>query len=75
MTVDLELQNDFKIAMGKIKELQRENNSLRSQNKILKEKYEDLWVQNKLQMSKIVEYRRLIEHYEDGAPLYVQVDS
>ena len=75
MKVELELLNDFRIVSEKVKELQRENNSLRSQNKILKEKYEDLWVQNKLQMSKIVEYRRLIEHYEDGAPLYVQVDS
>lgn len=75
MTVDLELQNDFKIAREKIKELQRENNSLRSQNKILRDKYEDLWMQNKLQMSKIVEYRRLIEHYEDGAPRYVNPEN
>ena len=75
MTVDLELQNDFKIAREKIKELQRENNSLRSQNKILRDKYEDLWMSNKIQMSKIVEYRRLIEHYEDGAPRYVNPEN
>ena len=63
---------DLELAVKKIKELKAENKDLKCQLRIMTEKYEDAWYQNKLQMSKIVEYRRLIEHYEDGAPLYVQ---
>ena len=66
------LVTDLELAVKKIKELKAENKDLKCQLRIMTEKYEDAWYQNKLQMSKIVEYRRLIEHYEDGAPLYVQ---
>lgn len=69
------LANDLRLAMKKIEELKAENISLRSKIKSLEKKNEDLWITNKLQMSKMVEYRRIIEHYEDGAPLYVQGDS
>ena len=69
------LANDLRLAMKKIEELKAENISLRSKIKSLEKSKEELWMANKLQMSKIVEYRRLIEHYEDGAPLYVQRDG
>lgn len=59
-------------ALKKVEELKVENRNLKCQLRIMTEKYEDAWFQNKLQMSKIVEYRRIIEHYEDGAPLYVR---
>lgn len=69
---EIELANDFILALKKIDELKAENRNLRCQIGILQEKYDDLWLTNKYQMSKIVEYRRKIEHYEDGAPMYVQ---
>lgn len=68
------LAEDFNIAMKKIESLKRENRDLRRQVENLKRKNEELWLSNKIQMSKIVEYRRKIEHYEDGAPLYVPKD-
>ena len=67
-TADLSV--DFKLALKKIDELKAENRNLRCQLGILKEKYDDLWLSHKYQMSKIVEYRRKLEHYEDGAPEY-----
>ena len=70
----LDLQEDLKLAMTAISKLKAENHDLQCQVRILKEKNEELWLSNKLQMSKIVEYRRIIEHYEDGAPLYVPQD-
>lgn len=69
---EIELANDFILALKKIDELKAENRNLRCQIGILQEKYDDLWLTNKYQMSKIVEYRRKIEHYEDGAPMYVR---
>lgn len=69
---EIELANDFILALKKIDELKAENRNLRCQLGILQEKYDDLWLTNKYQMSKIVEYRRKIEHYEDGAPMYVR---
>lgn len=58
-------------ALKKVEELKAENKNLTCQLRIMREKYEEQWQINKLQMSKIVEYRRKIEHYEDGAPDYV----
>lgn len=52
-------------------ELKAENNNLKCQLRIMTDKYNEMWYENKLQMSTIVKYRRLIEHYEDGAPNYV----
>ena len=72
---EIELANDFILALKKIDELKAENRNLRCQLGILQEKYDDLWLTNKYQMSKIVEYRRKIEHYEDGAPMYVPSDT
>ena len=69
---EIELANDFILSLKKIDELKAENRNLRCQLGILQEKYDDLWLTNKYQMSKIVEYRRKIEHYEDGAPMYVR---
>ena len=69
---EIELANDFILALKKMDELKAENRNLRCQIGILQEKYDDLWLTNKYQMSKIVEYRRKIEHYEDGAPMYVR---
>ena len=63
--------SDFSMAMKRINEFKAENSNLKCQIRILEKKNEDLLMQTRLQMSKIVEYRRLIEHYEDGAPLYV----
>lgn len=63
--------SDFAMAMKRVNELKAENNNLKCQIRILEKKNEDLLMQTRLQMSKIVEYRRIIEHYEDGAPLYV----
>lgn len=63
--------SDFTIAMKRINDLKAENNDLRCKIRILERKNEELRMQTQLQMSKIVEYRRIIEHYEDGAPLYV----
>ena len=70
-----ELVRDIILAMEKIKQLEADNHNLECQVRIWKEKYEEMWLSNKIQMSRIVEYRRIIEHYEDGAPLYVQKDS
>ena len=70
-----DIKSDLVIAMRKIKAQEAEIRNLKCQLRIAQEKYDDLWITNKIQMSKIVEYRRLIEHYEDGAPLYVQRDS
>ena len=67
-TADLSV--DFKLALKKINKLKAENKNLKCQLGILKEKYDDLWLSHKYQMSKIVEYRRKLEHYEDGAPDY-----
>lgn len=72
MTNESDLFDDLKHAIKKIDELKAENRNLRCQIGILQEKYDDLWLTNKYQMSKIVEYRRKIEHYEDGAPMYVR---
>ena len=72
MTNESDLFDDLKHAIKKIDELKAENRNLRCQLGILQEKYDDLWLTNKYQMSKIVEYRRKIEHYEDGAPMYVR---
>lgn len=74
MGYQADLLNDIKLATKKIDELKAENHNLKCQIRILTEKNEDLWYQNKLQMSKIVEYRRKLEHYEDGAPMYVPND-
>lgn len=52
-------------------ELKAENKNLKCQLRIMTDKYNEMWYENKLQMSTIVKYRRLIEHYEDGAPNYV----
>ena len=52
-------------------ELKAENKDLKCQLRIMTDKYNEMWYENKLQMSTIVKYRRLIEHYEDGAPNYV----
>lgn len=52
-------------------ELEAENKNLKCQLRIMTDKYNEMWYENKLQMSTIVKYRRLIEHYEDGAPNYV----
>lgn len=52
-------------------ELKDENKNLKCQLRIMTDKYNEMWYENKLQMSTIVKYRRLIEHYEDGAPNYV----
>ena len=65
-----DMSADFIIALKKIDELKAENRNLKCQLEILKEKYDDLWLSHKYQMSKIVEYRRKLEHYEDGAPDY-----
>ena len=62
-------------ALKKVEELKAENKNLTCQLRIMREKYEEQWLANKLQMSKIVEYRRIIEHYEDGAPMYVPQDG
>lgn len=70
-----QLIKDLKLAMAKIKKLEADNHNLECQIRIWKEKYEEMWLSNKIQMSRIVEYRRIIEHYEDGAPLYAQKDS
>ena len=51
--------------------LVEENRNLKCQLRIMQQKYEDMWYENKLQQTTIVKYRRLIEHYEDGAPNYV----
>lgn len=69
--VESDIKSDLVIAMRKIKAQEAEIHNLKCQLSIMQEKYDDLWITNKIQMSKIVEYRRLIEHYEDGAPLYV----
>lgn len=74
MANESDLFNDLKLAIKKIEGLRAENHDLQCQIKILKEKNEELWLSNKLQMSKIVEYRRRLEHYEDGAPNYVPND-
>lgn len=55
----------------KIDEIISENSDLKCQIRILREKLENAEYLNKLQMTEIVKYRRLIEHYEDGAPNYV----
>lgn len=55
----------------KFSELEAENKNLKCQLRIMTDKYNEMWYENKLQMSTIVKYRRLIEHYEDGAPNYV----
>lgn len=70
-----DLVTDLSIAMRKIKAQESKIHDLECKIRILQEKNEELWLSNKIQMSKIVEYRRLIEHYEDGAPLYVQRDG
>ena len=70
-----DMSADFILALKKIDELKAENRNLKCQLGILKEKYDDLWLSHKYQMSKIVEYRRKLEHYEDGAPMYVQEES
>ena len=54
-----------------IENLKSEIHNLQCQNRILREKNEHLDYDNKLKMQTIVRYRRLIEHYEDGAPNYV----
>lgn len=51
--------------------LEEENHNLKCQIRILQDKVKALDYENKLKMSDIVRYRRLIEHYEDGAPNYV----
>ena len=65
-----DMSSDFKIALKKIEELTAENKNLKCQIGIHQQKYDDLWLSHKYQMSKIVEYRRKLEHYEDGAPDY-----
>ena len=70
-----DMSSDFKIALKKIEELTAENKNLKCQLNLLQDKYDELWISHKYQMSKIVDYRRRLEHYEDGAPLYVQGDS
>ena len=65
-----DMSADFIIALKKIDELKAENRNLKCQLGILKEKYDDLLLSHKYQMSKIVEYRRKLEHYADGAPDY-----
>jgi len=64
--------------VNRIQDLQSENDKLSAENKRLKnklktttEKFETLSYESKLRMSEIVRLRRLIEHYEDGAPNYV----
>ena len=69
-----ELYNDLKLAMNQIEALKAENRNLKCKIAILKDKNEELSLSNKIQMSKIVEYRRKLEHYEDGAPMFVPVD-
>lgn len=70
-----ELYDALKTAEKRIDALNAQIRRLHKKVDMLTKKNEEMWYENKLQMSKIVEYRRLIEHYEDGAPLYVQRDS
>ena len=72
---DTDYKSDLIIAMRKMKAQEAEIKNLKCQLRNLQAKYDDLWISNKMQMSKIVEYRRVLEHYEDGAPLYVQRDG
>lgn len=51
--------------------MKAEVHNLQCQVRILQKKVHDLDYANKLKMQEIVKYRRLIEHYEDGAPNYV----
>lgn len=67
-----ELYDALKTAEKRIDALNAQIRRLHKKVDMLTKKNEEMWYENKLQMSKIVEYRRLIEHYEDGAPLYVQ---
>ena len=57
--------------MRTINQLKDENADLLCQVRILRKKLDMAEYENKLQMSEIVRYRRLLEHYEDGAPNYV----
>lgn len=75
MTASQQIAEDFSHAMKKIESLKKENRDLQRQLENMRKKNEELWLSNKIQMSKIVEYRRRIEHYEDGAPLYVPDDT
>ena len=59
------------VQLNQPEELRKEIKNLKCQLRILQEKYDNVWYENKLQQSTIVKYRRLIEHYEDGAPNYV----
>ena len=70
-----ELYDALKTAEKRIDALNAQIRRLHKKVDMLTKKNEEMWYENKLQMSKIVEYRRLIEHYEDGAPLYVQRDG
>lgn len=70
-----ELYEALKTAEKRIDALNAQIRRLHKKVDMLTKKNEEMWYENKLQMSKIVEYRRLIEHYEDGAPLYVQRDG
>ena len=54
-----------------VENLKAEIHNLQCQNRILREKNDHLDYDNKLKTQTIVRYRRLIEHYEDGAPNYV----
>ena len=58
--------------MDEINRLKAECKNLTCQLEREKKKCEEQWYENKLQMMDIVKYRRLIEHYEDGAPNYVR---
>ena len=57
--------------MQTINQLKDENADMKCQIRILREKLDMALYENKLQMSEIVRMRRLLEHYEDGAPNYV----
>ena len=70
-----ELYEALKTAEKRIDALNAQIRRLHKKVDMLTKKNEEMWYENKLQMSKIVQYRRLIEHYEDGAPLYVQRDG
>ena len=75
MAENAELYIALKTAEKRIDALNAQIRRLHKKVDMLTKKNEEMWYENKLQMSKIVEYRRLIEHYEDGAPLYVQKDD
>ena len=75
MAENAELYLALKTAEKRIDALNAQIRRLHKKVDMLTKKNEEMWYENKLQMSKIVEYRRLIEHYEDGAPQYVQRDD